>query len=311
MNTRRLLLLAGLLGASACRSSESNQAVAVPAMPIIPAQAGAKTGPNAAVAAGTRAGRLEALRKEHSEAMNAYYQPFRDAKTDEERKKVSETAKAPDSQKWAPRFWEIVNEDPKDEVALDALTWLYEESRDKGDKDRALATILKEQITSPKLGDLCDRLGDPSAPAGILERVIAENPSREVKGRATYALATSRIESVRAAKRIKEMEAGSDDLKEWKDWVGEERFAELQKLDVAKAQAESESMLERVASEYADVKGRKATLGDSAKADLHEMRDLVVGKPAPEIAGEDLAGVAFKLSDYRGKVVMLDFWGNW
>ena len=31
----------------------------------------------------------------------------------------------------------------------------------------------------------------------------------------------------------------------------------------------------------------------------------------PEIAGEDLAGVAFKLSDYRGKVVLLDFWGYW
>lgn len=36
-----------------------------------------------------------------------------------------------------------------------------------------------------------------------------------------------------------------------------------------------------------------------------------VGKLAPEIIGEDLDGVAFKLSDYRGKVVMLDFYGDW
>jgi hypothetical protein len=36
-----------------------------------------------------------------------------------------------------------------------------------------------------------------------------------------------------------------------------------------------------------------------------------VGQPAPEIAAEDVDGVQFKLSDYRGKVVMLDFWGNW
>lgn len=33
-----------------------------------------------------------------------------------------------------------------------------------------------------------------------------------------------------------------------------------------------------------------------------------VGQRAPEIAGVDLDGRSFKLSDYRGKVVMLDFW---
>jgi cytochrome oxidase Cu insertion factor (SCO1/SenC/PrrC family) len=34
-------------------------------------------------------------------------------------------------------------------------------------------------------------------------------------------------------------------------------------------------------------------------------------RPAPEIEGEDQDGVTFKLSDYRGKVILLDFWGNW
>jgi hypothetical protein len=33
--------------------------------------------------------------------------------------------------------------------------------------------------------------------------------------------------------------------------------------------------------------------------------------PAPEISGADIDGKPFKLSDYRGKVVVLDFWGNW
>jgi hypothetical protein len=36
-----------------------------------------------------------------------------------------------------------------------------------------------------------------------------------------------------------------------------------------------------------------------------------VGAVAPEIEGEDLDGHRFKLSDYRGKVVVLDFWGHW
>ena len=44
---------------------------------------------------------------------------------------------------------------------------------------------------------------------------------------------------------------------------------------------------------------------------LFELRFLVVGKTAPDIEALDLEGKTFKLSDYRGKVVLLDFWGNW
>ena len=36
-----------------------------------------------------------------------------------------------------------------------------------------------------------------------------------------------------------------------------------------------------------------------------------VGQLAPEIAGDDVDGVPFRLSDYRGRVVVLDFWGHW
>ena len=36
-----------------------------------------------------------------------------------------------------------------------------------------------------------------------------------------------------------------------------------------------------------------------------------VGDTAQEIDGDDIDGKDFKLSDYRGKVVLLDFWGNW
>jgi cytochrome oxidase Cu insertion factor (SCO1/SenC/PrrC family) len=33
-----------------------------------------------------------------------------------------------------------------------------------------------------------------------------------------------------------------------------------------------------------------------------------VNQSAPDVTGVDQDGKAFKLSDYRGKVVMLDFW---
>ena len=41
------------------------------------------------------------------------------------------------------------------------------------------------------------------------------------------------------------------------------------------------------------------------------VRSLMVGKTAPEIDGKDLDGKPFRLSDYRGKVVVLAFWGEW
>ena len=38
---------------------------------------------------------------------------------------------------------------------------------------------------------------------------------------------------------------------------------------------------------------------------------VAVGDPAPATRGQDLDGVPFDLADYRGKVVVLDFWGHW
>ncbi len=44
---------------------------------------------------------------------------------------------------------------------------------------------------------------------------------------------------------------------------------------------------------------------------MHEVRDLAVGRVAPEIVGEDSEGNAFRLGDFRGKVVLLTFSANW
>jgi hypothetical protein len=48
----------------------------------------------------------------------------------------------------------------------------------------------------------------------------------------------------------------------------------------------------------------------------HHGRNIVaegdrIGQVAPDISGVDIQGLPLKLSDYRGKVVVLDFWGNW
>ena len=44
---------------------------------------------------------------------------------------------------------------------------------------------------------------------------------------------------------------------------------------------------------------------------IFQVQNLTIGKMAPDIVGEDLDEVPFKLSDYRGKVVVIDFWGDW
>ncbi len=55
----------------------------------------------------------------------------------------------------------------------------------------------------------------------------------------------------------------------------------------------------------------RTTLGEIAQARLDDMNNLSVGKPAPEIEGVSTKGEPLKLSDYRGKVVVMAFWGSW
>jgi thiol-disulfide isomerase/thioredoxin len=48
-----------------------------------------------------------------------------------------------------------------------------------------------------------------------------------------------------------------------------------------------------------------------AQRELEEIKTRGLGKPAPEVAGEDLEGKPIRLSGYRGKVVLLSFWATW
>ena len=67
---------------------------------------------------------------------------------------------------------------------------------------------------------------------------------------------------------------------------------------------EAETTIKQVAKEHPN-------LSKQADDFLFELQHLTVGRPAMEIDGEDIDGKKFKLSDYRGKVVVLDFWGHW
>ena len=74
-------------------------------------------------------------------------------------------------------------------------------------------------------------------------------------------------------------------------------------------------MYKHLITEYGDVPRDPAypndTLRKPAEDALFVLEHLAVGQVAPEIEGADMDGKRFKLSDYRGKVVVVDFWGRW
>lgn len=75
----------------------------------------------------------------------------------------------------------------------------------------------------------------------------------------------------------------------------------------------AEALLARVGKEFPDTEyGRRARGVKGAAAVVGEARNgFNVGNLAPDFTTKDADGVEFKLSDYRGKVVVLDFWGFW
>jgi len=97
--------------------------------------------------------------------------------------------------------------------------------------------------------------------------------------------------------------------KEFAGLYGKEYLTGLQRQDRDKAVKEVEAVIEQAAAKYGDVMLPGGdTVAERAKGELFEIRNLRVGKEAPDIEGEDQDGKRFKLSDYRGKVVLLDFW---
>jgi hypothetical protein len=91
----------------------------------------------------------------------------------------------------------------------------------------------------------------------------------------------------------------------------EQAYRKNQKDEAAKTATKAESVLNEIQKKHADVELLGGLAGAQAKESLFHLQHLSLGKKAMEIEAEDLDGKQFKLSDYRGKVVVIDFWGNW
>jgi acetyl esterase/lipase len=139
---------------------------------------------------------------------------------------------------------------------------------------------------SADLANFCEILSVTGSPPWAvryerhLRAILAVNQERKVRCAAQYALASVVMVT------------------------GEER------------QAEAEALFEQFLDEFDgkhNYRYQQIEQGhrNEAQAQLKELRFRAAGKPAPEIDGLDLAGRPIKLSEYRGRVVLLNFWGTW
>src|SRR5258708_37416610 len=86
-----------------------------------------------------------ALAKEHPDAQQPYFSAMRAAKTDDERKAAAE--KAPKPEQFAPKFIELAEKNPKDPVAVDALTWIITHTRGniaKAEREKAFDLLMRD-----------------------------------------------------------------------------------------------------------------------------------------------------------------------
>jgi AhpC/TSA family len=260
----------------------------------------------------TPAEQLQALKREYDEAMSAYRKAATTAKTDEERQKAFEE-KYPKPEAFAARFLELAEKNSTDPTALEALQWVVERSRggEPGNPaGKALAVLKRDHAASPKIGPVCTAL-TYSYDAGtvpFLRAVLEKNPNREAQGAACLTLARVLKSRAELAKRFREKPTEAQRLE---SFLGKELVAELKTAAPDKIIAESEQLFERVVKEYADLKSGRGTYATAAEGELFELRFLAIGKVAPEVTGEDIEGQPLRLSDFRGKVVVLDFWGHW
>ncbi len=227
---------------------------------------------------GDPAADLAALQKQFSDAQNAFSELYQKATTDDERKKLIET-KYPKSDEYATKAIAIADAAKGQEIAASALVWALELSQDPKTSATIIDTLIADYIASESLGDASMVVYGPPADK-LCDALIAKSPHDSVKGKATF----------RKAEGLKEQSENTGD-------------ATLQKQAI--------DLYNDVIENYSGIKSPMGRLGDIARKAVYELENLGIGSVCPEISGSDVDGVKFSLADYKGKVVMLDFWGFW
>jgi thiol-disulfide isomerase/thioredoxin len=225
-----------------------------------------------------------------------------------------------------PKIFQLAKQEPQSETALDMFGWILMNRRVQihtlyTNALQSIELLDAYHAANPNIAKICRRLGNFSDSTfqpltDFLQKAANKNPNRDVRGQATLALA--RLTKDKASILV-DWESDTNSSNSWfekhKNFILEE-----EKNGGAKAASlEAENFYHIVLNKYANCPTLqptnafqlKSTLGELAKIELFELEHLTVGKTAPELEGEDIDGQKLKLSDYRGKIVVLSFWASW
>jgi hypothetical protein len=248
--------------------------------------------PSATDLAATSHGRYRAILEEYQAADRRVAEAIRAASA--ERKDAELLRRQELKHAFADRFLALARDSAGDPAAgddvIDALTWVISDCPEDPWSRRAVEQLLEGPILSERMADACRKLDARESPIAepVLREVLGRNPHELARAQASLALA-------RALRRRSERAGpGKGDLKQAADLV-----------------REAESLYEGAMAQYGQLRIGGGTVAEIAGADLFELRSLAIGREAPEIEGLDLEGRPMALSGFRGKVVVLEFWGHW
>ena len=212
---------------------------------------------------------------EFETAMKAFQADYGKATTDDQRQKLID-AKYPKPETYIQRLLPLAQANPNTPLARDVYVWALSHGAGGQAESEALKQLAENFPTDQAVAQqVIPRLswsGSPQAEA-LLRAAMEKNTDRKQKGMAQLTLGTY----------LKNNDRG----------------------------AEAEKLLDDLSANYTDVKTGRSSLAEQANNVLFEVRNLAIGKTAPEITGQSIDGKPMKLSDFKGKVVVLDFFGDW
>jgi peroxiredoxin len=232
--------------------------------------------------------------------------------------------------KYAPRFVQLAEEGGQDQAASDALVWVSGLAPQVGTGDIELVPAYRRafellaqgnRLEDRRVIEACRQAFRYPSPwtEEYLRTAIAQSGNREVRGLACLFLARL-LESRRISAVDPWFEReGLTPFQSFLRLRQDPAFvAYLKTTDPKAVEEESEQTLERVIREFGDVvvndlrpRAGKQTLAELARAELNDLRKPDLGKPALDIGGMDATGKPLKLSDHRGRVVVLVFFPDW